>query len=68
MFGMGHFMNASQMASFIPLPGAMMLNYLAGAGLVLAAIAILINKKARLASLYWHLSYCSSLSYCIYQK
>ena len=39
------------MASYIPLPGALILNYIAGIGLILAAVAIVINKKGKLASL-----------------
>ncbi len=54
MFGFGHFANADMLASAIYHVGgmpALILNYIAGAGLLLAGIALIINKKVRLASL-----------------
>lgn len=51
VFGLGHLMSGPEMAAMIPLPGAIVLNYIAGFGMLLAAIAIFINKKAKLACL-----------------
>ena len=51
IFGLGHLLNGSEMSAMIPLPGPLILNYIAGSGLVLAAVAIFINKKAKLACL-----------------
>jgi uncharacterized membrane protein len=52
-FGINHFMNAEGMAGMIPawLPGGVVWVYISGACLIAAAIALLINKQARLASL-----------------
>jgi uncharacterized membrane protein YphA (DoxX/SURF4 family) len=51
VFSLGHLLNGNEMAGMIPFPGALILNYIAGLGLLLAAIAIFINKKAKLACL-----------------
>ena len=53
IFGIFHFMNGSAMAGMVPsfIPGGVFWVYLTGLGLILAAVAILIQKKARLASL-----------------
>ncbi|RED93882.1 DoxX family protein [Marinoscillum furvescens] len=51
MFGMFHFMNAEGMAGMVPavfpFPEAWV--YLTGLGHILAAVALIINKKAKLA-------------------
>lgn len=51
VFALGHLMNGEQMAAYIPLPGALVLNYVAGLGLLLAAVAIAINRMAYIACL-----------------
>jgi putative oxidoreductase len=53
VFGVFHFLNASQMAQWMPSfwPVAEGLVYIAGLGLLLAGISIILNIKARLASL-----------------
>ena len=54
VFSLGHLMNGGQMAEMIyHVSGtpALILNYIAGLGLLLASIAIFINKKARIACL-----------------
>jgi putative oxidoreductase len=50
-FGVLHFMNAEEMKSGVPdfIPGSIAWIYITGAGLILAAIAIIINKYKRLA-------------------
>ena len=52
-FGVMHFIHASIMAGMVPsyFPGGIIWVYLAGAGLVLAAIAFLINKYTRIAGI-----------------
>jgi uncharacterized membrane protein len=52
-FGINHFMNAQGMAGMIPswLPGGVAWVYISGACLIAAAIALIINKQARLAAL-----------------
>ncbi|WP_258104599.1 DoxX family protein [Marinoscillum sp. MHG1-6] len=52
MFGFFHFMNASAMAGIVPsfLPFAQFWVYLTGTALILAAVAIIIDKKAKLAT------------------
>ena len=52
-FGLGHFLNANAMSGIVPkfLPVHELLVYLAGAILVAAAVAILLNKYARPACL-----------------
>jgi uncharacterized membrane protein YphA (DoxX/SURF4 family) len=52
IFGLFHFMNGNEMANLIAAwPMAAIFVYISGAGLILAAIAIIIDKMARLASL-----------------
>jgi len=53
IFGLFHFMGADDMAGMVPsfIPGGVFWVYLTGAALILAAVAILIQKKARLACL-----------------
>ena len=53
IFGIFHFMNASAMSGMVPsfLPGGVFWVYLTGLALILAAISIIIQKKARLAAL-----------------
>ncbi len=54
LFGLGHMFEGPAMADMIyHVSGttALILNYIAGLGLILAALAILINKKAKLACL-----------------
>lgn len=51
IFGLFHFMNASQMAGMVPIPGGVFWVYLTGVALLAACISILIGKKARLACL-----------------
>jgi len=52
-FGVAHFMNGANMAGYVPsyMPGGGALwVYLTGAALVLAGVALIIDKQARLAS------------------
>ncbi len=51
-FGFGHLGNANQMTEMVPgfLPMGVLWVYLTGMGLILASIAIIIDKKARLAA------------------
>lgn len=51
VFGLFHFANAGQMADYMPgwMPIKTILVYITGLGLIAAAIALIINKKARLA-------------------
>ena len=51
IFGIFHFMNASQMAGIVPFPPAQVWVYLTGVAHILAAIALIINQKAKLAAL-----------------
>lgn len=53
LFGFGHLGNASSMTGMVPdyFPGKLFLVYLTGVALILAAIANVINKKARLAGI-----------------
>lgn len=52
VFGLFHFMNAGTMAGMLGgWPAAEFLVYFSGAGLIAAAVAIIINKYARLACL-----------------
>ena len=50
MFGVFHFMNAEGMAGMAPFGGAIMV-YITGVCLIAAAVAIVIKKKAALATL-----------------
>ena len=53
LFGIFHFMNGADMAGMVPsfIPGGVFWVYLTGLALVLAAVSIIIQKKARLACL-----------------
>ena len=53
IFGLIHFMNGAQMSGMVPsfIPGGIFWVYLTGAALIAAAVSIIIQKKARLASL-----------------
>jgi len=53
LFGLFHFMNASEMAGIVPdpLPVKEVFVYLTGAALIAAAVALIIGKKAQLAML-----------------
>lgn len=51
IFGLFHFMGASQMAGMVPLPGGVFWVYFTGAALIAAAIAIMFNIMGKLASL-----------------
>ncbi len=50
VFGLFHFMNAKDMAGMVPIPGGVFWLYLTGAGLLGAAVAILIGKLDKLAT------------------
>ena len=52
MFGIGHLSSADQMTGMVPdfLPAPLVFVYLTGIALILAAIAIVIGKKAKLAT------------------
>lgn len=51
VFGLFHFMNASQMGGYVPgfIPGGVFWVYLTGLAMLAACVSILINKKAKLA-------------------
>ncbi len=53
IFGLFHFMNAEAMAAMVPsfLPAGIVFVYLTGAALLAAAVAIILNKKQRLATM-----------------
>lgn len=48
-FGLFHFINGSQMAGMVPIPGGIFWIYLTGLALIAACISILIEKQTRLA-------------------
>lgn len=52
MFGIGHLTNAEEMRGMVPdfLPADIFFVYLTGVALILAAVAIIIGKKAKLAT------------------
>ena len=50
IFGIFHFMSGPAMAGMVPIPGGVIWVYLTGVALIAAAVAILIDKKAKLAS------------------
>lgn len=50
-FSFGHFSNADAMRGMVPVPGGVIWVYVTGACLLAAAVSIIINKKASLASL-----------------
>lgn len=51
VFGLFHFMNASQMAGYVPgwIPGGAFWVYLTGAAFLAVCVSIIIEKKTRLA-------------------
>lgn len=49
VFGINHFMFAEMMAGIVPIPGGVIWVYVTGACFLLAAIAFIVNKQARLA-------------------
>lgn len=51
LFGLGHLMNAGQMAGMVPayIPGGVVWVYVTGAAMILAAVAIITGIQARLA-------------------
>ncbi len=51
IFGIMHFMNAGAMSGMVPLPPQIVWVYITGAALIAACVSILINKKAKLATL-----------------
>lgn len=51
VFGIMHLMNANAMEGMVPFPPRIVWIYVTGAALLAACISILINKKAKLASL-----------------
>ncbi|MFT7232891.1 MAG: putative oxidoreductase [Cyclobacteriaceae bacterium] len=53
MFGFFHFMGASEMTGMVPsyLPAPVLWVYLTGLALILASVAIIIGKKAKLATI-----------------
>lgn len=52
IFGLFHFMNAGSMTGMVPsfIPGGIFWVYLTGAALVAAAVAIIIGKRAKMAT------------------
>lgn len=50
IFGIFHFMGAEGMAKMVPIPGGVIWVYLTGVALIAAAVSIIMQKKARLAS------------------
>ena len=51
VFGINHFMFAEAMKAYVPIPPQVIWVYITGIALILASLSILINKKAKLASL-----------------
>lgn len=51
VFGLGHFTNADAMAGMVPIPGGAIWVYVAGAGLIAGALAIILGKMDKLAAL-----------------
>jgi uncharacterized membrane protein YphA (DoxX/SURF4 family) len=51
LFGIGHFINASKMAGYVPIPGGAIWIYVTGAALVLAGIAAITKFQGQLAML-----------------
>jgi putative oxidoreductase len=51
VFGLFHFMNADGMAGIVPIPGGVIWVYLTGLALIAAAVSIIIQKKASLATM-----------------
>lgn len=51
IFGLMHLMGADKMTGMVPIPGGAFWVYITGLALMAAAIAIIINKKGKMASL-----------------
>ncbi len=51
LFGFFHFMGADKMAAMVPIPGGVFWIYLTGLALILAGLALIINKRTRIAML-----------------
>ncbi len=51
VFGILHFVNAGQMAGMVPIPGGVFWVYLTGLAMLAACISIVIERKARLATI-----------------
>lgn len=51
IFGLMHFMKGGDMAGMVPIPGGVIWVYITGLALILASVSIIIQKKAKLASL-----------------
>ncbi len=51
IFGVIHFMNGSDMAGMVPIPGGVIWVYLIGVALIAACVSIIIQKYTRLACL-----------------
>jgi putative oxidoreductase len=50
IFGIFHFMGAEGMSKMVPIPGGAIWVYVTGVALIAAAVAIIMQKKARLAA------------------
>ena len=48
-FGVNHMVHAKDMAPMVPIPGGVFWVFITGVGMLLACIAIILNKKAKLA-------------------
>ncbi len=51
IFGVIHFMNGSDMAGMVPIPGGVIWVYLIGVAIIAACVSIIIQKYTRLACL-----------------
>ncbi len=51
IFGVMHFINGSQMAGMVPIPGGVIWVYLIGVALIAACVSIIIGKYTKLACL-----------------
>ena len=51
LFGIGHLMNASAMAGFVPVPGGIIWIYVTGIAMILAGIAAITKIQGQLAML-----------------
>lgn len=50
VFGLFHFMNGPAMAGMVPIPGGVVWVYLSGAGLIAAALSIVLGKYDKLGT------------------
>ncbi|MCB9283299.1 MAG: DoxX family protein [Lewinellaceae bacterium] len=50
IFGVMHMMNASEMASMVPIPGGVVWVYITGLAMIAAAVAVVIGKYDKLAA------------------